>query len=384
LLELLNCSVRRRNPIGVAQETKAMRISDIAKWPLWVIQVFTTAKSFTHPIIGSRRLNRWGLHTFRMRLAQAMTQWRWLFMGHLMSPELRRNYREQGYITIENFLPPDEFTKLRDEILNFDGDLRRMKQGDTLTFQGLLDDQTACRMPAYQRLISDRRFRGIMMYGGSTFKLPMFFAHCVRNGVESGTPDPQKDFHSDTFHPTMKAWLFLDDVDESIGPFNYVPGSHRPSPQRLKWDYENSIAGGKLSNRYAQRGSLRISPENLKPLGFAEPVAMTVPANTLVMADTHGFHRRGDAEPGASRLAVYAYSRSNPFNPLPGFAPPDWRSRIEQFFTQRNLIAADLAAEKNGKRASWHKVPNAELRANAQSAAETNSIKSHEPPRSAA
>lgn len=345
-----------------------MQFANILKAPIWFIELFTTAKSFTaNPIIGNRTLNRLGLHTGRIRLAQAMTQWRWLFMGWMLPAELRRQYRTHGVLKIENFLSPEEFAQVRAEIVAFNGDLRRMTQGDTHTFQGLLDDQTIASMPATNRLLADRHLRRIMMYGGSSFKLPMFFAHCVRNGVDAAKPgissDPQKDFHSDTFHPTMKAWLFLDDVDDKIGPFNYVPGSQKATTERLEWDYENSIAGKELANNYAKRGSLRISPAELKDRGFAEPIIMRVPANTLVMADTHGFHRRGDAVAGSTRLAIYAYSRSNPFNPLPGFAPVSWRSRIEQFFTRRALQAADQKAARNNARASWHQVPATELAA---------------------
>lgn len=360
-----------------------MKLAHIIKAPLWFAELFTTAKSFAaNPIIGNQTLNRLGLHIGRIRLAQIMTRWRWLFMGWMLPSDLKQQYREHGYVKIENFLSPEEFQTLRAEIVAFDGELRRMTQGDTHTFQGLLDDESASQMPATQRLLSDKHFRRIMMFGGGAFKLPMFFAHCVRNGIGDGKPDPQKDFHSDTFHPTMKAWLFLDDVDDAIGPFNYVPGSHRATAERLQWDYENSIAGKDLENSYAQRGSLRISPMELRARAFAEPMIMRVPANTLVMADTHGFHRRGDAAPGSSRLAIYAYSRSNPFNPFPAIAPVGLRSRIEQYFTRQSLKAADAKAAKKNARASWHLVPRGTLAQHAQPA--SPSIKATPNSRSAA
>ena len=344
-----------------------MRLQQLAKAPLWVIELFTTAKSFSaNPIIGSRFLNTLGLHVGRVRAAHIMTRWRSLFVGWSLPADLKRRYREQGYVAIENFLSPEEFERVREEIVAFNGELRRMTQGDTQTFQGLLDHATVAGMPATRELLESRRFQEIMRYGGAAHKLPMFFAHCVCNGVSSGASDPQKDFHSDTFHPTMKAWLFLDDVDDAMGPFNYVPGSHRATRKRLQWDYENSVSGKDLQNTYAKRGSLRISPDDLKARDFAEPVAMKVPANTLVMADTHGFHRRGDADPGSSRLAIYAYSRANPFNPLPWLMPVSWRSRLEQYITQRNLKAADRAAAKRGVPPSWQQVPASDLGKNAK------------------
>ena len=166
-----------------------MHLLRLLRWPLWFLEIFTTAKSFTaNPIIGNPALNRLGLHLARVRLAHAMTAWRRLFIAPLVPADLKRQYREQGYIAIENFLDPQEFAALRAEIIAFDGELRRMIQGDTITFQGLLDDDTVARMPAAARLLGARRFRNIMMYGGASFKLPMFFAHCVRNGVEAGAP----------------------------------------------------------------------------------------------------------------------------------------------------------------------------------------------------
>ena len=52
---------------------------------------------------------------------------------------------------------------------------------------------------------------------------------CLRHACD-GPPDPQTALHADTFHPTVKAWLFLTDVAADAGPFTYVPGSHRLTP----------------------------------------------------------------------------------------------------------------------------------------------------------
>ncbi len=50
-------------------------------------------------------------------------------------------------------------------------------------------------------------------------------------------------------------------------------------------------------------------------LGLPPPVEFAVPANTLVVADTHGFHARGPSSRPCRRVEVWAYGRRNPFLP---------------------------------------------------------------------
>jgi len=55
---------------------------------------------------------------------------------------------------------------------------------------------------------------------------------------------------------------------------------------------------------------------------------LELPANTLVVADTVGFHARGEASHPGERVEIWSYSRRNPFLPwlggdllsLPGIA----------------------------------------------------------------
>ena len=58
------------------------------------------------------------------------------------------------------------------------------------------------------------------------------------------------------------------------------------------------------------------------------PAAVAVPANTLVVADTVGFHARGVSLRAGERVEIWSYLRRNPFLPwfgadllsLPGLA----------------------------------------------------------------
>ncbi|HEX7741146.1 MAG TPA: phytanoyl-CoA dioxygenase family protein, partial [Sphingobium sp.] len=132
-------------------------------------------------------------------------------------------------------------------------------------------------------------------------------------------PDPQLKLHADTFYPAMKAWYFLEDVPLESGPFSYVRGSHRLTPERLRWEKSRSLTARDGDCRLSARGSLRIAEGELAGLGLPAPTAFAVPANTLIIADTFGFHARTPAAGSDARVEIWAYSRRNPYRPFRGF-----------------------------------------------------------------
>ena len=153
---------------------------------------------------------------------------------------------------------------------------------------------------------------------------------------------------------------FLDEVGDHNGPFTYVKGSHKLSLQRLKWEYKKSIEGSSQSNSYGSRGSLRVADDELHGMGMPAPESFKVPANTLVIADTHGFHRRGAASEKSSRMEIWAFSRTTPFNPLPGFNF-QWYNKLSHKVIDKYLKRQDRKAEQKGMRASWHLVDYTEM-----------------------
>ena len=65
----------------------------------------------------------------------------------------------------------------------------------------------------------------------------------------------------------------------------------------------------------------RVAPEALRAFGLPPPCAIAAPANTLVVADTFGFHARGPSARPTTRVEIWAFGRRNPFLPWTGLAP---------------------------------------------------------------
>ncbi|WP_428036810.1 phytanoyl-CoA dioxygenase family protein [Amphritea sp.] len=301
-----------------------MRKNRVAQYMVWVMEIFTEAKSFeANPILGNRLLNRLGLHVIRLIIARLITGFRRWILGWKISSAHRRGFRQKGYLRIDNVLPPELFKRLQDEGEHSWPEVREFIQGDTTTQLAFLTQARLKQLPATSMLCDSASVRNLLNYVASNALRPWphFLRVCNRGGEMIN--DPQKHFHSDTFHPTMKAWLFLEDVTADKGPFQYVQGSNRLTLKRLLWEYRQSIQGRSLNERYAARGSLRIAENELASLNLFHIQTFNVPANTLIIADTSGFHRRGEAAADTSRLSVYFSSRLNPFVPfpLPDFEP---------------------------------------------------------------
>lgn len=333
-----------------------------ARYPIYAVQLFTGAKSFRdNPIIGNTLLNRLGLHVARVVIAAAMTKFRYWCLTPFMSKDDREAYNRDGYLLIENFLPADEFSALNDEVRAMkEVEVRQCIQGDTLTQRVLLSDTVLDSAPECKKLISSADFIKRMKFTSARNSQPIFYVQNIKSNAVEAEADPQRHLHSDTFHATMKAWLFLDDVGDHNGPFTYVKGSHKLSLQRLKWEYRKSIEGSSQTNSYGSRGSLRVADEELPGLGMPAPQAFKVPANTLVIADTHGFHRRGVANEKSNRMEIWAFSRTNPFNPLPGFNF-QWYNKLSHKVIDTYLKRQDRKAELKGMRSSWHLVDYKEM-----------------------
>ena len=294
------------------------------KSPLWAAQLATGAKSFqANPIIGSPALNKRGLHVTRIRIAEKMADFRRSRLRHLVSDEDRRAFERDGFVIKKNLLSDDEFQVLHEELVEGEFDAREMRQGATVTRFVPLDRQTLARLPATTKLVESDLFQGLLRYFASFDAEPVLFLHIVLTDPSLGAPDPQCAIHSDTFQPTAKCWFFMHEINEDDGPHTYVPGSHKMTDKRLAWEHKKSITAHDDPVVYHARGSFRATLDDLDEMGFPHPVPVIIPGNTLVVADTHGFHARAISDRPTVRFGIYGSLRGNPFTPVTGFDPMD-------------------------------------------------------------
>lgn len=284
------------------------------------LTLFSEAKSFDkHSLIGSAVLNTLGLHQFRVKKAAELAQKRRARLAKFLTPEDVDQFQNNGFILKENFLPSDEFEQLKKELLTSPLETRETLQGDTVTRRMALDEKALAQLPKTKKLLSSALWQSRLNYVGSFKSQPMYYVQVILSHVRKSRPDPQTNLHSDTFHPSVKAWLFLTDVAEDEGPFVYAPGSHVVHEKRLAWEHAKALAMVGEQNVLTRRGSFRIQENELAALGYAKPQAFAVKANTLVVADTYGFHARGKSVRPSTRIELWAYARRNPFLPWAGF-----------------------------------------------------------------
>jgi hypothetical protein len=93
----------------------------------------------------------------------------------------------------------------------------------------------------------------------------------------------------------LKAFLYLVDVDEDTGPFEYVPGSAPGGELDQLWPWRP------LGENYPPEDELREKTAD-------RTVTFTAPKGTLIFCNTSGFHRGGFAKTKARVLATVTYS----------------------------------------------------------------------------
>lgn len=273
-----------------------------------------------NPVIGSHYLNKQGLHLKRIKAAASITQFRrkQLARSRLLTPALREGFDKNGFFLIHDFLPDEDFQQLKREVLENSFKSREMRQGQTVTRMTPMGKATLKQFPAIRQFYDNPLLKDLFFYAASWKGSPVNFIETVLADPNNPQPDPQTELHEDTFHSSAKFWLYLHDVEEDGGPLQYVPGSHKLTPQRLKWEYQNSLDACSSDKAHHSYGSFRVTAKELNGLGYQQPYKVVVPANTLVIADTYGFHARTVSQKATTRIAMHGYLRRNPFIPWTG------------------------------------------------------------------
>lgn len=238
--------------------------------------------------------NEQGLHVFRCLAAERLLDAHWRHRRLDRFAE-HRTFARDGLVVIQDFLSPREWTAYCSEGL--------MPRSAKNRAQKLIDRCLGLGQ-------FDRGFGMVHIVGDSN--------------------DPQRELHTDTYFSNIKIWFYSKDIRLSDGPLHVVPGSHRNTSGKLRWLHETGLIAAdprhpKYDTRFAEvppDGSMRVNiggdaSQELVSMGFSsEQHPMAYPANTLILADTSAFHRRGKSADGTVRQTVRAQHRVTPFTLL--------------------------------------------------------------------
>ena len=253
------------------------------------------------------------MHVARAQMATEAQSQRRAKYGYKTS--YSREFDERGIVVIPNFMS---------DMTGFVEEIEKFPIAENKNENNLLFDKTGCRTVQYRWHSDIARLYNIVMDCHALPTLePQFrqntFIQRLQNRPDDN--DVQKVMHMDTFFITVKFWFFPEDVTIDDGPFCYVPKSNILTDKRKEWMRKQwaDIIDGRIDPQrpYGHaEGSLRVFDEELISMGYdPEATAHPVKANTLVIANTFGFHARGQVSNTVIRQAIHGSIRlTQPFD----------------------------------------------------------------------
>jgi len=234
-------------------------------------------------------------------------------MSHCIEAQAAVELERVGVVVRFNFWP--DFADLRSEADNLCEVVRPFIDqidnplGDYRVWK--LRDIELSSFPNLGRLIHDPSIKALLEHAAGR-SIPEWQYDPVIQWTRTipNAYDDNCDMHSDYFTHTAKGFLYLHDVAEDEGPLEYCVGSHLLTKERIEFE-ETSFKAG-------DNESLRVTNDRLQALGIIanRTRICAFPANTLMIADTFGFHRRRPPEKSIFRKIIYfagGGKRPNPF-----------------------------------------------------------------------
>lgn len=220
-------------------------------------------------------------------------------------------FEEQGYVLLPNIGDAATLGSLRgqlsDETVMVERNCTKI-DGDTPLYRMGLNSKDH---PAAMAIVRSPRFLPLYsaICGTRIGPIGVFTEFIHQGGRVGADADQNKLWHVDTFHSTFKWWCFFEGAERRQGPFQYYRGSHRNSPERLQWLTLKSVYASLDRGRGSVSQSHQVGEADTRFLKLGEPETFDVAANSLMIVDTGGVHRRSEAEQGVIRRSFFGWAR---------------------------------------------------------------------------
>ena len=268
-------------------------------------------------LINSQILNLFGLQAIRYLLTSFLYSARGIIFSWNKNKYIN-TLNEDGLVIINNFLKKKdlEYIKKNFSTIAKLGNKKTFVDGDTTCYKSTISVKKLKKNYLLKKIVfSDKVIEILEACERRKFKKNDFYNH--KNGKKvwldilkkniSKLKDSQKFLHSDTFVNTHKIWFFPDKVSKMDGPLTIVKGSHKFNINRMMLEYINSVFYKNPT----------INEKNFKLKNFKEKeFKCIVKSNSLVIANTRAFHKRGNSKINRKRRQIHWQIRFEPFKNL--------------------------------------------------------------------
>lgn len=265
--------------------------------------IVSSQKHFKNKILREPKLVNKGVHVFR-----------YVFAKYAHTHNADKQFVENGKKIIHNYLDAETFAEVKQHVETFPIKESRSDINTISAQSGSV--KKFITNPDFIKLIS--MCAGVSTDVGNQLINREAFVQRLHNKNEDG--DIQKNIHLDTFFPAVKFFYFTDKVNAEHGPFR-LQTNNNITESYIQWLYHQSQllvddTWDKSRGKPHFEGSFRIKENELKQLGITVD-NITVPANTLIIANVGLFHARGEANSSHVRNSIHGGCRTdNPFEIL--------------------------------------------------------------------
>jgi hypothetical protein len=280
--------------------TRPSRIADLLREPRQMV-------------VGGTMANAMGLQLARAVKDRAL----WHARPSRVTRDTRAAYetlQHDGVVVIPNFLPEDEFRRVSDEYKasQLDSASRWTSFGQNVGANEIFISDHLERYPATARAFRDSEFlldlAAAVSRRSRTYKPHVSFFTVSKPDPTS--PHVDLDYnqfaHADRHYAFVKAFFYINDVGEADAPFSYARGTHKLSLARARFEYQYSVRYSRVRAQGYQRTrddllaneSLRECADRLMSATGCPCHPIVGRANTLIVANNQGFHKRGELRSG--------------------------------------------------------------------------------------
>ena len=273
-------------------------------------------------IVPSPLANKIGVPVLRTLLADILIKLR-----RLKNCRPKDDYEKKligdGIVVIPNFLPDEDFKELKSEFdnnISISENVKIVKKGSMQVNIRKVEQNEYEKFPAMKKFARNKQLIRLISVGEGIKVVDELKKFDLEKTI-FGDPDKDTDgnvpFHADIHFHSHKVLYYMSDVTEEGGPFVYCKNSHLNNLDRLLFEFKR----GQLKDAHIEGWRIQ---EHLDKKFFNnyfnklknQEYKVACPANTLVIANVHGFHKRGESISGVERSLIRIPYRYNPLGSM--------------------------------------------------------------------